>query len=274
MPPAIVRAAAFAAGGAAAFSAPDLAAVSAPAAALAAAPAVDRWLLDGHGVGRALFAPSSKGSWTLKAPAKDCAPIQFYTPFSSYVVDAGMAARDAAGQAPLLAVPLSCSNKPTLWVVDPVGGTTVAFGPLPNASEIDSYAKFLPDGSVALGTSGAALSVYDPTTLDLLYANGDIAGGGGGAQVIAVTKPGPGGQPSQIQVAGGTGGPNWWGAAGDLPADAGAKAFPFANVQGNADSTVCMGADGRSMFNNQRFESPGGVVRFTMPFPSSPEAYK
>ena len=45
------------------------------------------------------------------------------------------------------------------------------------------------------------------------------------------------------------------------------------NASRNADSTVNMGADGLSMFNNQRFESPAGVTRFTMPFPSSPETY-
>lgn len=238
-------------------------------------PAVDRWLLDGHGTGRALFAPpAGAGGWSVSTPRTDCRQLQFYTPFSSYSVNAGLAARDGAGQSPQLAVPMYCgagaAAVPFLWVVNPLSGATIQFGALPHTQSLESYAKYLPDGTIALGTNGSFVSVFDPATLELLYSNGQVAGGGGGAQVLAVTKP-TATQPSQLQVAGGTGGPEWWGASADLPLTG--ASWPFTNVKGNADSTVCMGADGRSMFNNQRFESPGGVTRFTMPFPSAPESY-
>ena len=236
-------------------------------------PAVDRWLLDGHGAGRAQFAPpAGAGGWSVSVPRTDCHQLDFYTPFSSYSVNAGLAARDGPGQAPQLALPLLCgaAATPFLWVVDPLSGTTVAFAALPHTQSLESYAKYMPGGEVALGTNGSFVSLFDSSSLELLYSNGAIAGGGGGAQVLAVTKP-TATQPSQLQVAGGTGGPDWWGAAGDLPLGGGS--FPVTNIQGNADSTVCMGADGRSMFNNQRFESPGGVTRFVMPFPSAPETY-
>jgi hypothetical protein len=254
------------------------AALTAPA----AAPTVDRWLLDGHGAGRALFAsPPGAKPWLTPAPQAGCSQLTFYTPFSSYAVAAGMGVRDAAGQAPLLAIPLQCGSAgtPTAWVLDPTTGATVSFGPLGQAASVNSYVKFLPDGTFAVGTTNAdsnsVVAVYDPATLgNPVYTNAAVVAGDGGAQVLAVTKPGPGGAyPAQLQVAGGSGGPDWWGAAVDLPSDAATQSFPWTNAAGNADSTVCMGADGRSMFNNQRFESPAGVTRFVMPFPSSPESY-
>ena len=94
----------------------------------AAPPAVDRWLLDGHGTGRALFAPpAGAGGWSVRTPRTDCRQLQFYTPFSSYSVNAGLAARDGAGQSPQLAVPLYCGSPaaPFLWVVNPLSGATI-----------------------------------------------------------------------------------------------------------------------------------------------------
>lgn len=263
---------------------PDAAPIAAPDAAVSAAapPTVDRWLLDGHGAGRALFAsPAGAQPWLTPAPQTGCSQLTFYTPFSSYQVAAGMGVRDAPGQAPLLAVPLSCgaSGTPTAWVLDPTTGATVAFGALGGAASINSYVKFLPDGTFAVGTTGSAsgsvVSVYDPATLGApVYTNAAVVNGDGGAQVLAVTKPGANGAyPAQLQVAGGSGGPDWWGASVDLPSTAATQSYPWTKATGNADSTVCMGADGRSMFNNQRFESPQGVTRFVMPFPSSPESY-
>jgi len=98
--------------------------------------------------------------------------------------------------------------------------------------------------------------------LHVIYTNTAIVGTGG-AQVLAVSKT----QPPQVTSAGGDGG-WWWGSACDI-----VNGHEFANCMTTADSTVCMGADGRTMYNNQRFESPQGVARFTLPFPAAPQPY-
>lgn len=225
------------------------------ATAAAGAPPVDRWLLDGHGVGRALFGASGNpDGWLLESPKSGCTQLSFYTPFSSYTVNAGMGVRDASGQSPLLAVPLMCGSNgaASMWVVDPLKGSTIKFGALSGVQSIDSYVKFLPDGTVAVGTSGNAVTVYDAESLQEVYRNTAIVAGGGGAQVLAVTK-GSSTVPQQLQVAGGTGGPDWWGAAGNLPSQG--NSFPFSSVQSNGDSTVNMGGCGsckRTMRDNKR----------------------
>ena len=250
-------------------------------AAAAPPPVVDRWLLDGHGAGRALIAGGAgPGAWSSSPPGSpSCSQLLFYTPFSGFEAAAGLAARDAAAPGgALLALPLMCAadkgaKAPFAWLVDPSTGATVAFARLAQTVTFDSYIKFLPDGSFAVGTNGTSASVFAADeSLALLYRDEAIAAGGGGAQVLAVTRGTPS-QAAQLQAAGGTGGPDWWGRAADLPLDASARSTPFGTAVGNADSTVCMGADGLSMFNNQRFESPAGVTRFTMPFPSAPETY-
>ena len=234
---------------------------------------LDRWLLDGHGTGRTLWSNMPTTEWVLPLPSDHCNELSFSTPFWGASSFAGLAARDGPKQKPQLAVPLTCSSSSAhssnIWLVNPETGETDAFSVVA-ANSFDSYLKYLPDGNVVGGVNGTGVGVFDSVTLEQVYANNQIAAGSGGVQVIAVTKPASTSpQLPQIQTAGGTGGPNWWGSACFLASAGDGPSTPFESCQPNSCSTVNPGADGLSLFNNQRFESPQGVVRFSVPITSS-----
>jgi len=137
-------------------------------------------------------------------------------------------------------------------------------------SSWDSYLILLPDGSPAAGMDGTGVAVFDNMTATEVYFNTAINLGTSGNQVLALSKT----DPPQVQSAGGNTWPGWWGVSCDLPsASAGGRSYPFSKCIANGDSTVNMGADGVSMYNNQRFESPEGAARYSLPQPSNPTAF-
>jgi len=99
--------------------------------------------------------------------------------------------------------------------------------------------------------------------LHVVYTSTDIVQGAGGAQVLAITNT----VPPQATSAGGWG-RWWWGSSCDI-----VNGHELKNCARTPDSTVCMGADGRTMYNNQRFEFPQGVARYNLPFPSTAQPY-
>jgi len=111
--------------------------------------------------------------------------------------------------------------------------------------------------------NGDRVVVLDAKDLHVIHESTGIVQGGGGAQVLAITKT----NPPQATSAGGFG-RWWWGSSCDI-----VNGHELTNCARTSDSTVCMGADGVSMYNNQRFEWPRGVARYRLPFPSQPESY-
>jgi len=233
-------------------------------------PTIDQWALAGHGVSRALYNGTSSTAWTsaLKVTgASSCDYPQFSTPFSWWTNAAGAILSNSG----MLYIPVECSRrKPSLgiWALDAETGESKGFGSL-NHTSFDSYARFLPDGTIVAGVDGSSVVLVDPTTLTEIGSTTGLNQGYGGAQVLAVFKTVQG--KTQVTSAGGDGGSDWWGAACNfMPSAHGAN--KLASCQSTADSTVCVGANGVTAYNNQRFENPVGAVRFSLPFPASPVA--
>jgi len=119
---------------------------------------------------------------------------------------------------------------------------------------------FLPDGTLIVGTSGTCATLIDPMSLDIVGTNTAIIGNEYGyVQVMAVSKMLSTGV-QQIIAAGGEGW--WWGTACTV------NGHTITDCKETKDTTVCLGADGMSAYNDQQDENPEGVVRFTLPLPS------
>jgi len=227
-------------------------------------PTVDAWALAGHGVSRSLYSSSSSTAWTLSLAvegAKYCRAPVFATPFSWWDYAAGAVMSDSTGT---LYIPLECETSVAVWAVNPDTGAQFGFGSV-EGTYLDSYARILPDGSLVMGVDSTRVVVVDGTSLKPVSNVTGLVQGPGGAEVIAIYKSLNGRQ--QIATAGGDGGSDWWGAACDI---VGNKLTKCAIT---TDSTVCVGADGVTAYNNQRFENPNGAVRYNLPFPSDPLAF-
>jgi len=128
------------------------------------------------------------------------------------------------------------------------------------ASSINSYVRYLPDGTLTVGVNSNILFLIDPTSLDVIETNSDIIQGPGGLEVLYVFKETSGVQ--QVIAAGCDDG--CWGSACDLK-----NGHTLYNCQETACNTVLPGADGMSTYNNKRSQPPYGVLRWTLPFPTN-----
>lgn len=219
----------------------------------AGAVTVDDWALAGHGNSRQSFAGHKRTERIVKmsnlATKLSCTFPRFNTPFSSTTVASGAQIRSDG----MMHAALTCNGTNHVWEVN-LETDKQRVVRLNNTKTWDSYLRYLPDGSIVGGVDGHVV-VLDNVTLQVKATQ--PAGGDCGMQVAAVSKT----NPPQLQSAGGCGGWDWWGSSCDI-----INGSELTNCKGNSDTTVCMGADGLSMFNNQRFEQPTDVVRYTLPF--------
>jgi len=234
---------------------------------LSSAFAIDQWALAGHGVSRVLF-NGSTSAYTTTLNAKDantCQYVSYSTPFSWWSSDSG-AVLSSNG---MLYTTLVCGrdqDQQSFWAINATTGTQTGFVTYSNISSFDSYPVFLPDGTLIVGTSGVEATLIDPQSLDIIGTNTAIVGNEYGyVQVMAVSKMLSTGV-QQIIAAGGEGW--WWGTACTV------KGHTISNCQATKDTTVCLGADGMTAYNDQQDESPTGVVRFNLPLPSKEFAFK
>jgi len=222
----------------------------------------DQWSLAGHGVSRSLYnGTSSSFTTVLNAKTADsCTFPSYSTPFSWWTYDAGAIMSDSG----MIYVTLYCKGQlaGNIWAINANTGAQAAFEPV-NVSTFDSYLRFLPDGTLIAGVNGVQVNMFDPTTLETIGTTKGLNRGYGGAMVLALMKPV--GSTQQVISAGGDGGSNWWGGSCNVQ-----NGHDLSKCIKTADSTVCIGADGMSAYNNQRYESPNGAVRFTLPFPAKP----
>jgi len=228
---------------------------------LSSAFAIDQWALAGHGVSRVLF-NGTNSAYTTTLTAKDantCQYVSYSTPFSWWSSDSG-AVLSSNG---MLYTTLVCGkeqDQQSFWAINATSGTQTGFVTYKNVTSFDSYPVFLPDGTLIVGTSGVEATLIDPSSLEIIGTNTAIIGNEYGyVQVMAVSKMLSTGV-QQIIAAGGEGW--WWGTACTI------NGHTITDCKETKDTTVCLGADGMSAYNDQQDESPSGVVRFTLPLPS------
>jgi len=168
----------------------------------------------------------------------------------------------------MLYATLSCGREGgqgALWAINANTGAQTAYQLFSNVSSWDSYPVFLPDGTLIVGTSGTAATMYDQNTLDEIGLSTSIVGNDYGyVQVMGVAKPVNGNQ--QILAAGGDGW--WWGSACTVT-----NGHELSNCVATKDTTVCLGADGVTAYNDQQNEEPEGVARFTLPMPARADSF-